>query len=200
MDVHIRYWDDGCVRARYLGSQFLGHGRAEDLLHHIKALQSKPGSRVGELSVLTFRKECKKGLAAMVKKVQEKSPLKFPVVRHIACLDPTNMSRDPEWCIGKMKSVVQRFLQDKQLAGGVSAELPSKLVTAVDRCLQPLNSHPQVTGGGRGRPQVDGKFTGPHYQACRELLRCGCKKGCSRQCKCVKAAIQYTALCTVVDW
>ncbi|KAI4799558.1 hypothetical protein KUCAC02_016839 [Chaenocephalus aceratus] len=36
MDVHIRYWDDGCVRARYLGSQFLGHGRAEDLLHHIK--------------------------------------------------------------------------------------------------------------------------------------------------------------------
>ncbi|KAL3045305.1 hypothetical protein OYC64_013549 [Pagothenia borchgrevinki] len=31
------------------------------------------------------------------------------------------MSRDPEWCIGKMKSVVQRFLQDKQLAGGVSA-------------------------------------------------------------------------------
>ncbi|KAI4803093.1 hypothetical protein KUCAC02_006650 [Chaenocephalus aceratus] len=86
----------------------------------IKALQSKPGSRVGELSVLTFRKECMKGLAAMVKKVQEKSPLKFPVVRHIACLDPTNMSRDPEWCIGKM-SVVQRFLEDKQLAGGVSA-------------------------------------------------------------------------------
>ncbi|KAI4830872.1 hypothetical protein KUCAC02_002475 [Chaenocephalus aceratus] len=83
------------------------------------ALQSKPGSRIGELSVLTFRKECTKGLAAMVKKVQEKSPLKFPVVRHIACLDPTNMSRDPEWCIGKMKSVVQRFLEDKQLAGGV---------------------------------------------------------------------------------
>ncbi|KAF3850158.1 hypothetical protein F7725_019877 [Dissostichus mawsoni] len=29
---------------------------------------------------------------------------------------------------------------------------------------EPLNSHPQVTGGGKGRPQVDGKFTGPHYQ------------------------------------
>ncbi|KAI4804159.1 hypothetical protein KUCAC02_025796 [Chaenocephalus aceratus] len=233
MDVHIRYWDDGCVRARYLGSKCLGHRRAEDLLHHIKecgaqlkmrqlmsvsmdgpnvnfklvnllqkehaelygasydtiaaaqgdplilaklqfffaisrtfspflltfqtdepvmpflakdlaellknwvspmnadkglgvesvikALQRKPWSRVGELSVLTFRKECMKGLAAMVKKVQEKSTFKFPVVRHIACLDPTNMSRDPEWCIGKMKSVVQRFLEDKQLAGGVSA-------------------------------------------------------------------------------
>ena len=32
-------------------------------------------------------------------------------------------------------------------------------------------------------------------QACCELFRCGCKKGCRRQCKCVKAALQCTALC-----
>ena len=32
-------------------------------------------------------------------------------------------------------------------------------------------------------------------QACRELLRCGCKKGCRNQCKCRKAALQCTALC-----
>ena len=32
-------------------------------------------------------------------------------------------------------------------------------------------------------------------QACRELLRCGCKKGCRKQCKCVKAVLQCTALC-----
>lgn len=32
-------------------------------------------------------------------------------------------------------------------------------------------------------------------QACRELIRCGCKKGCTRQCKCRKAALQCTALC-----
>ena len=31
--------------------------------------------------------------------------------------------------------------------------------------------------------------------ACRELLRCGYKKGCTRQCKCVKAALQCTTLC-----
>lgn len=36
MDVHIRFLEDGCVRSRYFGSQFLGHGRAEDLLQHIK--------------------------------------------------------------------------------------------------------------------------------------------------------------------
>lgn len=32
-------------------------------------------------------------------------------------------------------------------------------------------------------------------KTCRELLRCGCKKGCRRQCKCQKAALQCTALC-----
>ena len=32
-------------------------------------------------------------------------------------------------------------------------------------------------------------------QACQELIRCGCKKGCRGQCKCVKAALQCTALC-----
>ena len=31
--------------------------------------------------------------------------------------------------------------------------------------------------------------------ACRELLRCGCKKGCRGQCKCVKAVLQCTGLC-----
>ena len=32
-------------------------------------------------------------------------------------------------------------------------------------------------------------------KACRELLRCGCKKGCCGQCKCLKAALKCTALC-----
>ena len=32
--------------------------------------------------------------------------------------------------------------------------------------------------------------------SCRELLRCGCKKGCKGQCKCHKAALQCTALCS----
>ncbi|KAF4097691.1 hypothetical protein G5714_021699 [Onychostoma macrolepis] len=87
----------------------------------IRALQTEPGGRVGELSVLIFRRECRQGLVTVVKKLQEKSPLKFPVVRAIACLDPTSMHRDPEWCLTKMKTTVQKFLQDSQLAGGISA-------------------------------------------------------------------------------
>lgn len=29
-------------------------------------------------------------------------------------------------------------------------------------------------------------------QVCREVLRCGCKKWCNDECKCVKATFQYT--------
>jgi len=32
-------------------------------------------------------------------------------------------------------------------------------------------------------------------QACHELVHCGCKKGCIRQCKWMKAALKCTALC-----
>ena len=33
-------------------------------------------------------------------------------------------------------------------------------------------------------------------QACRQLIRCGCKKDCRGRCKCKKAALQCTALCS----
>ena len=33
-------------------------------------------------------------------------------------------------------------------------------------------------------------------ESCYELIRCGCKKGCTRKCKCVKAALKCTALCS----
>ena len=32
--------------------------------------------------------------------------------------------------------------------------------------------------------------------ACQELLKCGCKKSCSNRCKCIKANLQCTLLCT----
>lgn len=53
-------------------------------------------------------------LVKVVKKLQDKCPLKFPVVRQIACLDPARMNRDPE-------NLVQTFIQGKQLTGGIAA-------------------------------------------------------------------------------
>ncbi|XP_049421797.1 uncharacterized protein LOC125882136 isoform X1 [Epinephelus fuscoguttatus] len=87
----------------------------------LKELQSSPSSSVGELSVLEFRRDCMECLTNIVQKMQDKSPLKYNTVRQMACLDPANMFSDPDLCQERMKRLVQRFLQDNQLSGGVSA-------------------------------------------------------------------------------
>ncbi|TKS66114.1 hypothetical protein D9C73_000170 [Collichthys lucidus] len=75
-------------------------------------------SAVSDLRVLEFRSDCMQGLTNIVRKVQEKSPLKYTTVRQMACLDPSNMFRDPDRCKEQMKGLVQTFLQTKQLSGG----------------------------------------------------------------------------------
>lgn len=66
--------------------------------------------------MLEFRTECRQGLVSIVRKVQDKSPLKYLAVRQMVCLDPSEMYREPEKCRKYMKGLVQRFLQEKQLA------------------------------------------------------------------------------------
>ena len=50
MDVHVRYWDAAEVHTRYLGSEFMGHAAADQLLLKLKSsltgLRSKPRSSV----------------------------------------------------------------------------------------------------------------------------------------------------------
>ncbi|XP_028293606.1 uncharacterized protein LOC114456189 isoform X2 [Gouania willdenowi] len=41
LDVHVRFWDEGQVQSRYLGSQFMGHSTAQDLLSHLKECMDK---------------------------------------------------------------------------------------------------------------------------------------------------------------
>ncbi|XP_042290428.1 uncharacterized protein LOC121912386 [Thunnus maccoyii] len=85
----------------------------------LKELQRQ--EKTGELRALEFKRDCIKVMSTILQKVQDKSPLKYPTVRQLACLDPRKMFSDPEWCQGKMRNLVQRFLHDKQLSGGVSA-------------------------------------------------------------------------------
>ena len=50
------------------------------------------------------------------------------------------------------------------------------------------------TGGG-GKWDVVWSNLSEASKVCRELLRCGCTKGCRANCKCAKAALTCTALC-----
>ncbi|ROL08906.1 hypothetical protein DPX16_5242 [Anabarilius grahami] len=76
---------------------------AESLL---KELQKQ--KKIGELTVLEFRNDCVKVMCTIIQKVQDKSPLKYPVVRQVACLDPSMMISDPDWCKNSMTKLVQR--------------------------------------------------------------------------------------------
>lgn len=53
-------------------------------------------SKSAELKVLEFRRDCVQGLSNIVRKAQEKSPLKYATVRQLECLDPSVMFRDPD--------------------------------------------------------------------------------------------------------
>ncbi|XP_072568863.1 uncharacterized protein [Paramormyrops kingsleyae] len=78
-------------------------------------------SKSAELVVLKFRRDCLQGLSNIVRKAQEKSPLKYATVMQMECLDASLMFRDPDRCKNKMKALVQAFLKNKHLTGGVPA-------------------------------------------------------------------------------
>ncbi|XP_072562663.1 uncharacterized protein [Paramormyrops kingsleyae] len=78
-------------------------------------------SKSAELVVLKFRRDCLQGFSNIVRKAQEKSPLKYATVMQMECLDPSLMFRDPDRCKNKMKALVQAFLKNKHLTGGVPA-------------------------------------------------------------------------------
>ncbi|KAK9955915.1 hypothetical protein ABG768_015756 [Culter alburnus] len=41
LDIHVRFWNDDKVHSRYLGSHFIGHSMAQDLLKHFKECVQK---------------------------------------------------------------------------------------------------------------------------------------------------------------
>ena len=53
-----------------------------------------------------------------------------------------------------------------------------------------------VTDRGEGEELVPKWISlPPAVQSCSELIKCGCKKGCARNCRCKKAELPCTALC-----
>ncbi|GFO12519.1 hypothetical protein PoB_003902400 [Plakobranchus ocellatus] len=56
------------------------------------------------------------------------------------------------------------------------------------------NTHGWQKSGGQGW-QPFWTLLPEAVAACSELFKCGCKKGCPRQCKCVRTALKCTSLC-----
>ncbi|XP_026060063.1 uncharacterized protein LOC113044351 isoform X2 [Carassius auratus] len=86
----------------------------------IKGLSGAKG-RVSELGVLQFKKECQNALSKICKKALDKCPLKYATVHNMMCLDPRKMYSSPDECLQKLKRLIEKFVLDKQLTGGISS-------------------------------------------------------------------------------
>ena len=87
------------------------------ILHHTKVdigvrtdmvfTELKQKGRISDRGAMEFRKECINILTVMCKKLIAKSPLKYPLVQALSCLNPKVMFSHPNDCRKNMKSVLQ---------------------------------------------------------------------------------------------
>ena len=67
----------------------------------------KQKGRISERGAMEFRKECINILTVMCKKLIAKSPLKYPLVQALSCLNLKVMFSHPNDCRKNMKSALQ---------------------------------------------------------------------------------------------
>jgi hypothetical protein len=75
----------------------------------------KKDKKVSDRAVAEFRLQCREGMVAMVTKLLSKSPLRYPLVPKLSCLDPKVILEEPEDAIKKFEGVVVLLLKARQL-------------------------------------------------------------------------------------
>ena len=71
--------------------------------------------KVSERQALEFRNECRSFLVSVINNMTEKTPLKYPLAKHLSCLDPRAMARDEAGSKGKMKCLLNALVSAKRL-------------------------------------------------------------------------------------
>ena len=74
----------------------------------------KAKSTVSERQTKDFEKQCKAFLLPIVKKLTEKCPLKYSVIRYMPCLDPAKMT-DKKVCKENMQKLLHSVIDSKRL-------------------------------------------------------------------------------------
>ena len=71
-----------------------------------KLLRKLTAAEVSSVQKMEFRLQCKACLKSIAAKMLEKVPIKYPMVRHVACLDPRKMLQTADSC----KKYLERLL------------------------------------------------------------------------------------------
>lgn len=86
------------------GTNHLPHNKVEGGYKADKILkQLVSKSKISERDVIGFHMEVKDFLMYTCSKILEKVPMKVPLVRNLACLNPKSMLQTPNRCMSKFK-------------------------------------------------------------------------------------------------
>ncbi|KAL3225739.1 hypothetical protein MRX96_049147 [Rhipicephalus microplus] len=74
------------------------------------AEQVVKAAKVSAKDVFAFRMECKQFLVSTIKKILEKSPLTYHLVRNLSSLDPRQMASKPDDCLPGFRKVLDALI------------------------------------------------------------------------------------------
>ena len=70
---------------------------------------------------MEFRMNCQGFLEKTTKKIMDKSPIKYSLIRNMSCLNPRFLATDREAALSKMKSILKYLAGIHLLRGGMDA-------------------------------------------------------------------------------
>ncbi|CAN7985972.1 unnamed protein product [Ixodes hexagonus] len=115
----------------------VGHA-AEQIVKSAKAISK---------DVFQFRMECKQFLINATKKVLERSPLRFPVVRGLSSLDPRQMCSRPDECLAGFRKVLDVLIT----AGRMTDHQRDTVLAQYTELLQEQKHHLRLFEKGTNR-------------------------------------------------
>ena len=71
--------------------------------------------KISDRQALEFRMECKKFFLKLAKKLMDKCPLKYQLMRSLTCLDPALICKDNERAISRFRMVLQSLAKAKRV-------------------------------------------------------------------------------------
>ena len=84
------------------------------VLSYLKKLKQKNDAT--ERQIFQFHQECLVFLLNTCLKIQERSPLKYPVVQYISCLCPEKIVSEPKTAQTRMSNLLMTLLEKKQIS------------------------------------------------------------------------------------
>ena len=82
--------------------------------------------KIGTNEKSNFQKEYKRFLVAICNKLQERSPLRYPIIRYASCLNPMKMADQPKVCVTKFCLIVDMLHEHNRITGSEGNDAKSE--------------------------------------------------------------------------